>query len=508
MKLKFTKLSHSRSMLGLFISTFAVISFSNSVMAEKTQPNIIYINTDDWGIGKVPCYEMDEVSQKIIKTPNLDRLRKEGMKFTRAYAGNAVCGPSRCSLMSGKHPGNAAWRANSKEPPVELWPPKHPMLGSVARDAGYATAGFGKLSAGGSEKPKTITGYGFDYWLGFLSHFDCRDYYPHHIYENGQQIELPKNRPDLLEGTIIPSNKNTSGGVVPPGVGTFTENLYADKAIEFIKKNTEIKKPFFIYLASTVPHGGMPGGMRVPDMAGYDKYEELTLREKVYCALMTHHDRNVGRIIDAVEQLGIQNNTIIMWTSDNGDEDSYYLKTDTFKGNGSLRMYKRYLYEGGIRVPLIAWWPGTIEAGSVCDLPTAQYDLMPTLADAGAKAITEEMDGISIMPTLRGEGEKQTKREYLYWEFYERGKQQAVHMGKWKAYRKNGLKGKTELFDLTTDISEEKNLAGKYPEIVKRMEEIMEKEHTTHPRWRLPGIDPELKDVPQKRKRAKKKKKA
>ncbi len=457
------------------------------------QPNIIYINTDDWGIGKVPCYEMDEVSQSIIKTPNIDRLCREGMQFTRGYAGNAVCGPSRCSLMSGKHPGHAAWRANSKNPPVETWPPKHPMLGSVARDAGYATAGFGKLSAGGTEKPETITGYGFDYWLGFLSHFDCRDYYPHIIYENGSPITLPKNEPQLLEGTIIPSAKNTSGGVVGADRGTFTEDLYADKAIEFIKTNAAKEKPFFIYLASTVPHGGMPGGMRAPDLAGYDQYDQLTLREQVYCALMTHHDRNVGRIINAFEELGIQKNTIILWTSDNGDEDSYYLRTDTFDGSGPFRMYKRYLYEGGIRVPLIAWWPGTIKPGTTCDLPTTQYDLMPTLADAGGNPVTDEMDGISIFPTLSGKPALQPSREYLYWEFYERGQQQAVHLGNWKAYRKGGLKGKTELYDLSTDMAETQDLADQHPEVITRIEQIMQAEHTPHPKWKLPGIDTDLK---------------
>jgi arylsulfatase A len=472
----------------LLLST-SFILLGCSLLAAQ-QPNIIYINTDDWGIGKVPIYEMDDVSQELIKTPNIDKLRAEGMLFTRAYAGNAVCGPSRNSLMSGKHPGNAAWRANSKKPPVEIWPPAHPMLGAVAQDAGYATAGFGKLSAGGTELPETITGYGFDYWLGFLGHIDCRDYYPHFIWETGKEIELPENAPELLEGTIIPSKKNSSGGVVGPDRGVFTENLFTDKAIEFMQANAAKQQPFFIYLASTVPHGGMPGGMRVPDLAGYDQYEQLTLREKVYCALMTHHDRNVGRIIDAVDQLGIAENTLILWTSDNGDEDSYYLKTDTFKGNGPFRMYKRYLYEGGIRVPLIARWPGTIEPGSTCDLITTQYDLMPTLADAGSKPVTDEMDGISIFPTLRGEPAKQTPRDHLYWEFYERGPQQAVHLGqKWKGYRHRGLNGKIELYDLSTDQGEQNDLAAKHPEIVAQIEQIMLTDRTPNPKWKMPGID-------------------
>ena len=295
------------------------------------------------------------------------------------------------------------------------------MLGQVAQDAGYATAGFGKLSAGGTELPETITGYGFDYWLGFLGHIDCRDFYPNFIWENGVQIELPANEPSLLEGTTIPNGKNTSGGVVGNDRGTFTEDLYTDKAIEFMETQVAAEKPFFIYYASTVPHGGMPGGMRVPDLLGYDQHEELTLREQVYCALMTHHDENLGRLVDTLETLGISENTIIIWTTDNGDKDSYYLRTDTFDGNGPFRNVKRSLYEGGIRVPLIAKWPGKLEPGSTSDLITTQYDLMPTLADAGGDPVTAEMDGISIFPTLAGEPEKQTKRTHLYWEFYERG---------------------------------------------------------------------------------------
>ncbi len=453
-----------------------------TLAVQARQPNVIYINTDDWGIGKVPCYKLDDVSMKMIKTPNIDKLRAGGMLFNRAYAGNAVCGPSRNSLLTGKHGGHAAWRANSGPPPVKNWPPKYPMLGEVARRAGYTTAGFGKLSPGGTEKPETITATGWDYWLGYLGHVDCRSFYGTHIWENGKKKPIPENARKKLNEHLPVLGEH----------GVFTEDLYADKAIEFIKKNQ--KRPFFIYFASVVPHGDASTvpfkGLWTPSLEGYDDETlGLTELEQLYAALMTRHDRNVGRIVAAVKELGLEEDTIIMWTSDNGDEDSYYGKTDTWDGNGPFRMYKRYLYEGGIRVPLIAYWPGTIPAGSTTDQWTTQYDLMPTLAHMGLKDRTDEMDGISIYATLANRPEKQEKREYLYWEFYERGPQQAVHLGKWKGYRANGLKGEIELYDLTTDIGEENDLAAEHPEVVARISEIMAKEHEEHPKWKLPGID-------------------
>jgi len=471
-----------------------------SQAGQPRQPNIIYINTDDWGIGKVPCYRMDPASERIIKTPNIDRLASEGMRFTNAYSGNAVCGPSRCTLLSGIHPGRAVFRANRKSLPN--WPPETPLLGEVARKAGYTTAAFGKISGGGTETPEDVNNAGWDYWLGFLGHVDCRDYYASQIWENGVQIPLPKNSRETLAGTEItlpqgerkhaprdvskhPKEKGT--GVVPEGTGTFIEDLYADKIIEFMETNKS--KPFFIYYASTVPHGGPPGRMRVPSLEGYDKVEGLTMYEQLYCALLTRHDRNVGRLMDAVKRLGIENNTIIIWTSDNGDESSYYGYTETFDGNGHFRGVKRSLYEGGIRVPMIAWWPGTIEAGTTCDLITTQCDVMPTVADLGGAEITKVMDGISIAPTLSGKPEKQTDRKYIYFEFYETGPQQSVRMGKWKAYRRDGTKGTLELYDLSNDISEQNDLAAEHPDIVKEMEQIMINEHTEHPVWKIPGLD-------------------
>ena len=300
--------------------------------ANSSQPNIVYINTDDWGIGKVPPYKFDDASMKIIKTPNLDALAKAGMKFNRAYAGNAVCGPSRCSLLTGKHGGHAAWRANHGGKPVESWPPSYPLLGEVARQAGYTTAGFGKLSMGGMHKPKTITQTGWDYWLGYLGHVDCRSFYGTYIWENGVKKPIPENDRKKLKEHLPVLGEH----------GVFTEDLYTDKIIEFMTENKE--KPFFVYFASCVPHGDASTvpfhGLWTPSLEGYDK-TELTERERLYAALMTRHDLNVGRIVAALEKLGLTKNTIVIWTYDIGDEDSYYGRTKTWDGDGPFRKFKR-----------------------------------------------------------------------------------------------------------------------------------------------------------------------
>jgi arylsulfatase A len=473
----------SRNTKRIYIMAVLQTLCVGSLWAEAGKPpNIIFINTDDWGIGKVPCYALDEASARIIKTPNIDELRKNGMLFTHAYAGSAICGASRCSLLTGKHSGHAAWRANNSEPPVKEWPPKAPMLGEVARQAGYTTAAFGKLSPGGRSTPEIITGTGWDYWLGYLGHVDCRKFYQGTIWENGVEIAIPENTRELIK-----NNAPVFGDK-----GIFIEDLYADKAIEFITVNKD--KPFFIYYASTVPHGmgkNSPGhGLWTPSLEGYDKRNpELTQLEQLYAALMTRHDRNVGRLVETLRNLGIEKNTIVIWTSDNGDEGSYYLDTGTYDGNGPYRMEKRSLYEGGIRVPFIVSWPGTISRGSSTDQWVTHYDIMPTVADAGGDPVTDEMDGISVFPFLSGHKEKQTKRDYLYWEFYQNGKQQAVHLGKWKGYRLNGTKTDMELYDLSTDCGETKNVAAQYPEIIERMSKIMMDEHEQHPKWILPGID-------------------
>ncbi len=451
-----------------------------------SQPNIIFILSDDIGIGKVPCYDM---GPNLIRMPNIEKLASEGVRFTDAYV-NPVCGPTRASLITGQHSGHCGHRYNSgnrKDLYNADWPPPSgTTIGEVAHKAGYKTACFGKLGAGTVVPYEELSGQGWDYSLGWPSHLESHHFFSPEIWENGNKVIISGNNNDKVQAAFEGQHRKR---VVEAGV--YTENFLTDKLIDFIHRNK--KAPFFIYFATQVAHGGGPG-MSVPDLAGYEE-RDWTFEEKVYAASITHHDKSIGRIMDVLKELKIDEQTIVIWTSDNGDENSYYNFTDTFEGTGIYRGKKRDLYEGGIRVPSIARWPGHIKPGTTSNLPWAVWDLLPTIADAGGLPDPEWSDGISILSTLQGRPGAQVERDYLYWEFFSWTHnfrpQQAVRLGKWKAFRIDGLEGALELYDLSTDPGEKEDLADLHPEIVKKMEWIMQKEHVkhSHPDVRIPGLD-------------------
>jgi arylsulfatase A-like enzyme len=471
---------HKNLILSLLLSAVVLYSCSDR------QPNIIYILTDDIGIGKVSCYGM---GPDLLHMPNIDKLAEEGVVFTDAYA-NPVCGPTRASLITGQHSGRCGHRYNSgnrKDLYDADWPPPDgTTIGEVAQKAGYKTASFGKLGAGTVVPYEELAVQGWDYSLGWPSHLESHHFFSPDIWENGEKVVIPGNNNDEVQAAFEGQSRKR---VVKTGV--YTEFFMTDKMIEFMRLNK--KAPFFVFFGTQVAHGGGPG-MSVPDLAGYENMD-WTFEEKVYAASITHHDKSVGRILDALKELKIDKKTILIWTSDNGDENSYYGFTDTFEGNGIYRGKKRDLYEGGIRVPTIARWPGHIDPGTTNGLPWVVWDMLPTIADAGGLPEPEWSDGISIFPTLEGRPDKQNEREYLYWEFFSWTHnfrpQQAVRMGKWKAYRIDGLEGEMELYDLAADPGEKNNLAGLHPEMVKKMEGIMQKEHVqhSHPDVRIPGLD-------------------
>jgi arylsulfatase A-like enzyme len=490
----------------------AVVSISAADTAKK--PNIIYIMTDDLGIGKVESYGL---GNGIVKTPNITKLAAEGMRFTDAYSANAVCGPSRASLLSGRHPGNCGIRKNIGKEftiPFEVWPTDAPRLGNVMQAAGYKTACVGKIGAVSMFNTNEMNSGGWDYWNGFLHHNNAYFFYPPFVWENGKKVELPANLDPELMGKFY--QKGTEQKIVEgmpddywkllvsnrvrreigEGKGTYIEDYFADRVIDFMRDHAD--EPFFIYFPTTAPHGGNPG-LSVPRI--YDVYRNdsgLNIDEQVYASCITRHDANVGRIMDELKKLGLDDNTLVIWSADNGDQASYYRYTSTFNGNGPYRECKLALYEGGLRVPAIARWPKEIKPGLVSDFVWAAWDLMPTFADLAGYKPTHVMDGISIAPTLMGKPEQQTKREYLYWEIHQRchmardgftrkkersGKfQQSVRMGKWKGYRGfDPGTGAIELYDLENDPGEFHNLAEKYPEIVQKIERVMQDEHTPHP---------------------------
>jgi arylsulfatase A len=434
---------------------------------EGQRPNIIFILADDLGYAGVGCY-----GQKLILTPQIDKMAGEGLRFTDFYASNTVCVPSRTGLITGRHPGHASIRDNYMPPlkdfsgfmeswPEELWPPKSTTLGQVLKRTGYKTAQFGKLEAGIPMKPGKMTEHGWDEWFGFRGTGEAFQYYPLQLWKNDEKITFEANKPEDVRKPGVVGKK-----------GVYSEDLFIEASLKFIRENKD--HPFFLYFPTQVPHGRSPKDgdeIQVPDLGPYAD-RDWTHLEKLYAAAMTRLDGDVGRIIRQLKDLGIDDNTLIILTSDNGDENSYYKYTQRFHATGPLRGKKRFLYEGGIRVPMIARWPGKIQPAQTSPLPGAGWDFMATFADLAGAARPDSTDGVSLVPTLLGHPERQEHREYLYWEF-NMGKQQAVRMGPWKGIRFGGTQEPIELYDLSVDIGEAHNVADAHPDIVERIAAIM-----------------------------------
>ncbi|HHF42589.1 MAG TPA: hypothetical protein ENL38_02595 [Candidatus Aminicenantes bacterium] len=447
------------------------------------KPNIILIMADDLGYAALGCY-----GQKLIQTPYIDKMAEEGIRFTDFYAGNTVCVPSRVSLLTGLHPGHASIRDNfpphlknfsgyMKDWPKELWPPKETKLGQVMKRAGYKTAQFGKLEAGIPMGPGMMTKHGWDYWFGFRATGAAFQYYPVELWKNDRKIIFEANKAEDVRKPGIVGNR-----------GVYSQDLFVEEILRFIRKNKD--SPFFIYFPTQIPHGRSPrdgAQIQVPDIGPYED-RDWSYLEKLYAAMITRLDNHIGQIIEQLKELGLDERTIIFFTSDNGDENSYYGYTKRFEATGPLRGKKRFLYEGGIRVPMIFRYPDQIKPSQVSNLPDTGWDIMATLADLAGTEKPGHTDGISVVPTLLGRPDQQKHHEYLYWEF-NMGKQQAVRMGKWKGIRFGGIKEPIELYDLSQDIGEKNNLANDHPEIIEQMDEIMRKarensEYTAF--WPLP----------------------
>ena len=439
------------------------------------KPNIIFVLADDLGYGELGCY-----GQKKILTPRLDQMAAEGIRFTNAYAGNAVCAPSRCSLMTGLHQGHA-WVRDNRTYGVEGQTPLPASTVTVAKllqAAGYATGAMGKWGLGGPGTEGDPNRQGFDLFYGYNCQGHAHNHYPFYLWRNDQRISLPGN-----DGTYKGRQ--------------FSHDLFEKEALDFIQAHKD--RPFFLYVPFTVPHVSI----QVPEdaMEPYKDWEEKPYwGDKGYlphprpraghAGQITRMDRSVGRILDLVAKLGLDGNTIVMFSSDNGSIDvvgGHDLAF--FQANGPLRGQKGQLYEGGIRIPFIARWPGKIKPGSVCDAPFAFWDFLPTVCDIARIGKPEAIDGVSFAPTFLG-GPPPT-REYLYWEFPSTGGQQAVRMGRWKGVRAGLAKGPqpTELYDLETDLGETKNVASANPQILARIEQIMSENHTPSELFPIKGLD-------------------
>lgn len=424
------------------------------------QPNIVYILLDDAGYGDFSSY-----GQTLFSTPNIDRMASEGMRFTRHYSGSTVCAPSRCSLMTGLHTGHTFIRGNKEVQPEGQWPlPEDTMtMPKLLQEAGYVTGAFGKWGLGGPGSSGDPMRQGFQTFFGYNCQREAHTFYPNHLWHNSERVALDGH--------------------------TYSHDLIMAKALEFIRSNKG--KPFFCFMPITIPHAAMhvPDEDHEPFRKVFPQFEGVIGKYKgpevdnpvaAFAGMMTRMDRGVGDVLDLIKELGLVLNTLVMISSDNGPHKEGGHRPDFFNSNGGLRGIKRDLYEGGIRVPLIAHWPGVIAPGTETSHVSAQWDLLPTFCDLAGIPSPAMIDGKSMVPTLMGRHGEQQRHDYLYFEFHERGKKQAIVMGDWKGVRTNLAQNPDaplELYNLAQDRGEEINIAESNPQIVLKMKALMKEAH-------------------------------
>ena len=505
---------------GLLLTMCAYNFQPNERSSNKQLPNIIYILADDLGYGELGAY-----GQKKIETPNIDALAKEGILFTQHYTSAPVCAPARYMLMTGKHSGHSYIRGNDEwADRGAVWDYKavikdstlegqRPVPDSITffpkllQQVGYATGMNGKWGLGAPHTSSIPTKKGFDFFYGYNCQRQAHTYYPVHLYKN-------ENRVHLNNDTIPPNTKLAKGAdpADSTSYSNYTLNEYApdlmfNEMMGWIKQQKD--KPFFFYWASPIPHNPIQAPQRWVDYYK-EKFgeEEPYLGEKGYfphqnpragyAAQISYLDENVGKLVTYLKENDLYENTLIIFTSDNGPTYSGGTDGTFFNSSGKFGeeygKAKGFVYEGGIRVPMIATWPGKIKAASQTDLVSAQYDVLATLADITGFQKPKETDGISFLPTLLGEKQQQKKHDFLYWEFPEYGGQVAIRMGDWKVVRQNLKNDKDptlELYNLTKDPSEEINLASEYPDIINKAAAIFSKEHqnATVERFRIEKIE-------------------
>lgn len=458
------------------VITLAFVSLHASIACAKRPPNIIYIMTDDLGYGDLGCY-----GQKVVQTPNLDRMAAEGMRFTDHYAGHTVCRPSRLVLWLGQHVGHTGLTGNRSRS-------LNGMESTVAqrlKKAGYTTGGVGKWALGNVDEPSEIendghpNNNGFDYWYGYMNQGTAHNYYPPFLWENKTHVRLP--------GNVLSSDPQARGRVSTKKV-TYSHDLMTDAALRFVRRNKD--KPFLLHIHWTIPHANNEGGrvngdgMEVPDYGPYaDK--DWPNPEKGFAAMVTRMDGDVGRLMGLLKELSIDEDTLVLFTSDNGPHEEGNHQHEFFDSNGRLKGYKRSMHEGGIRVPLIARWPGRIMPGTESDHPSAFWDFLPTACEIAGVDASDRADGISYLPTLLGKPGQQ-KHEYLYWASQEGATSVGVRSGNWKLvkYRPPKRKQKTtttgpedwRLYDLTSDVGEQNDVSDQHADIVQKILSMLKRD--------------------------------
>ena len=457
-----------------------LISYTQSARAEDTtttkksaQPNIIFILADDLGYGDLGCF-----GQQLITTPHLDRMANEGIRFTQFYSGSTVCAPSRSVLMTGQHVGHTWVRGNGGADAQTLRATDITVAEKL-KSVGYATAlcgkwGLGEIGTSGHPNKK-----GFDYFYGYVNQHHAHNYYPPFLVRNETVVPL-RNVP--ADDPV--ANKPDGSGWAKTRVD-YTHDLIMSEALSWVKTNH--KQPFFLYLALTIPHANNEAGRGINDGQEVPSYGDYATKpwsnpDKGQAAMISRMDSDIGKLIAQLKELGVDDNTLIIFTSDNGPHKEGKNDPELFNANGPLRGIKRDLYDGGIRVPTIMRWPGKTPAGTVSDYIGSFSDFMPTACEL-AGVISPETDGLSLVPTLTGHSATQKTHDYLYWEFYEQGSKQAVRFGNYKAIRSPMFTGKVELFDISTDIGETTDIGGQYPELVTKATAFMKEAHVPNPNW-------------------------
>ena len=459
----------------LFLTAIFCLAAATSVFADK--PNIIYIMVDDLGYGDLGCY-----GQKVIKTPHIDRMAAEGMRFTDHYAGHTVCRPSRLVLWLGQHVGTTGVDGNISHSLTG----KENTVARLLKSAGYATGGVGKWALGHVDDPSEVDNHGhpnnngFDYWFGYLNQSNAHNFYPPFLWENKKQVLLP--------GNVLSDDPKARGRVSVKRV-TYSHDKMTDAAFKFVRQNKD--NPFLLHIHWTIPHTNNEGGrvtgdgMEVPDYGSY-KDKDWPNPEKGFAAMIERMDKDVGNLFALLEELQIEKNTLVIFTSDNGPHQEGGHQHEFFDSNGPLTGYKRSMHDGGIRVPMIARWPGKIAAGTESGLPSAFWDFLPTACEIAGVEPPKNIDGISYLPTLLGKNDAQKKHEYLYWRSREGGTSVGVRFGNWKLVkyrqskknRKGGSSGTGKandwrLYDISKDIGEENNVADANPDIVAKIQEML-----------------------------------
>lgn len=432
-------------------------------------PNIIFIMADDLGYGDLGCF-----GQRRIQTPQIDRLARQGMRFTDFYAGSTVCAPSRCVLMTGYHTGHAFIRGNGKD----NLRPSDVTVAEVLKPAGYATGLIGKWGLGHEGSSGLPTRQGFDLFYGYLDQHHAHNYYPSFLVRNESRVAL---------NNVVPREGKFGQGVASKKVD-YSHDLITREALAFVDRHHD--RPFFLYWSLTIPHANNEArakGMEVPD---YGIYSDRAWPEpqKGHAAMITRMDSDVGRLLARLEHHGIADNTVIFFTSDNGPHREGGNDPDFQDSNGPLRGIKRDLTEGGIRVPMIVRWPGKTRAGVTSDFVGGFQDIMPTLADlADTQAqVPDDIDGISFAPTLSGDAASQPEHDFLYWAFYERRGARALRRGHWKAVQQP-IRAAVRLYDLKNDLGEQVDVSAAHPQRVAELVRLMDGADTPTRRWKFPG---------------------